>query len=401
MTFKAFQSALSDLTVIDLTAARSGPTAARQFADWGANVIRIEPANKSEYGDLGRRHGPDFQNLHRNKRGLALDLKAEEGREIVLKLAKTADVLLENFRPDVKKRLRLDYPAVSAVNPRIVYGSISGFGQDGPYANRPGLDQIAQGMGGHMMLTGEPGRGPMRSGAAINDVFAGILLANGIMNAIFERQKSGQGQWVSTSLLEAQIFLLDFQSARWTMDQDLPGQDGNNHASLVPMGAFRTRDGYVNIAPLPAMWAKCCKALGAEDLIDHPDFATQEVRKANRPALVDAINAITSTRDTTYWVDLMNEHGVPCGPIYTLQETFADPQVKHLGIAQSVHSEAIGRDIGLVGQPLRMSRSPTMIASPAPEAGEHSIEILHSLGYSDDQIADLEARNIVLARHPA
>ena len=398
MAFTALASALSDLTVLDLTGARSGPTTARQFADWGANVIRIERPVDSLEGDLGKRHGPDFQNLHRNKRSLGLDLKAPEGREIFLKLVERADVVLENFRPDVKHRLKIDYASLAELNPRIVYGSISGFGQDGPYAARPGLDQIAQGMGGHMTITGEPGRGPMRSGAAINDVFSGILLANGVMNALWERQRSGRGQWVHTSLVEAQIFMLDFQSARWTMERDLPGQEGAHHATLTPMGVFKTRDGYINIAPMPAGWPKFCNALGAPAMADDPDFATQEQRKAHRPRLIDAINAITSQHDSAHWIGIFNAEGVPCGPIYTVDQTFADPQVRHLGIAQTVHSEAMGRDLTIVGQPLHMSRSETRILNPAPECGAHTVEILSGLGYDTARIDALEQRGIILTR---
>ncbi|MFM9969048.1 MAG: CaiB/BaiF CoA transferase family protein [Burkholderiales bacterium] len=397
MTFKPFASALSDLTVLDLTGARSGPTAARQFADWGANVIRIEPASEGGFGNLGRRHAADFQNLHRNKRSLAVDLKAEEGREIILKLARNADVVLENFRPDVKRRLRLDYPALNAVNAGIVLGSISGFGQAGPYANRPGLDQIAQGMGGHMMLTGEPGRGPMRSGAAITDVFAGILLCNGVLTALHERNRSGMGQWVHTSLLQAQIFLLDFQAARWTMSGDLPGQEGNNHANIVPMGVFRASDGYVNIAPLPAMWEKCCEALGLQHLANHHDYATQDARKLHREALLEMMNTKTEQQDCAYWIELLNRASIPCGPVYTVQQTFDDPHVQQLGMTESVYSEALGHDLCLVGQPIGMNRSPTCIMSPAPECGEHTAEILAGIGYSDAQISDLNARKIILA----
>jgi len=396
MSFHGISSALSDLLVIDLTSARSGPTAARQFADWGANVIRIEPPKDSLYSDMGWRHGADFQNLHRNKRSLALDLKTDAGHEILLKLASRADVVIENFRPNVKHRLRVDYPAISAINPRVVYGSISGFGQDGPYAERPGLDQIAQGMGGHMMVTGEPGRGPMRSGAAINDVFAGLLCVNGILTALHERERSGRGQWIYTSLIEAQIFMLDFQAARWTMNADLPVQEGNNHSMMTPMGAFKTSNGYINIAPLPAMWRKCCQGLGAAHLADHPDYNTPEQRNAHRAQLVSAINVLTEARESEYWIETLNALGVPCGPIYTLDQTFADPQVRHLGIAQSVHADAIGHDITLIGQPIHMSRSTTRIADAAPGCGEHTEEILLDLGYQPEQIDALEERGIIL-----
>ena len=394
MAFEPASKALSGTLVLDLTRARAGPTAARQMADWGADVIKIEAPGQTASGDLGRRHGPDFQNLHRNKRSMTLDLKAPDGLAIFNRLAEKADVVIENYRPDVKHRLGIDYDSVRAINPRIVYASISGFGQDGPYRNRPGLDQIAQGMGGHMSVTGEPGRGPMRSGAAISDVTAGLLAANGIAIALLERERSGEGQWIQTSLLEAQIFLLDFQAARWLIDHEVPPQAGNNHPTNVPMGVFRTRDGHINIAPMPHMWELLCRTIGAEALIAHPDFATYDARYANRAAINAAIEEITIGRDSREWIDLLNQAGIPCGPIYTLDETFADPQVRHLGVAQDVESKALGR-ISVVGQPIHMSRTPTRLVAAAPEYGEHSDEVLGELGLDADEIADLRDRKVV------
>ena len=278
MTFKPASSALSHFKVLDLTRARAGPTAARQLADFGADVIKIETPGDKEYGDLGTRQGPDFQNLHRNKRGITLNLKSSEGLKIFLNLVKEADVVIENYRPDVKRRLKIDYEDVRAVNPRIVYASISGFGQTGPYANRPGLDQIAQGMGGHMSVTGPPGSGPWRSGTAISDLSAGLLAATGVLAALLERDKSGEGQWLHTSLLEAQIFLMDFQAARWLMSREVPPQVGNNHPTNVPMGTFKTKDSHVNIAPMSAMWGRFCKAIGLETIEADPKFSAPSGR---------------------------------------------------------------------------------------------------------------------------
>ena len=296
MVFQPASTVLSRYKVLDLTRARAGPTAARQMADWGADVIKIEAAGQMTSGDLGQRHGPDFQNLHRNKRSLTLDLKSPEGLEIFNKLAVEAVVVIENYRPDVKFRLKIDYETVKAFNPSIVYASISGFGQSGPYRDRPGLDQIAQGMGGHMSVTGAPGEGPMRSGAAISDMTAGLLAANGIALAMLEREHTGDGQWIHTSLLEAQIFLLDFQAARWTVEQEVPPQAGNDHPTNVPMGVFSTSDGYINLAPMGYMWAKLCGLLGLDDLIDHVEFATAEARIENRAAVNAAIEAVTPRR---------------------------------------------------------------------------------------------------------
>jgi crotonobetainyl-CoA:carnitine CoA-transferase CaiB-like acyl-CoA transferase len=389
---------LSHITVLDLTRARSGPTAVRQLADWGANVIKIETPGAPDSADLGRRHGPDFQNLHRNKSSMTLDLKSEEGHAVFMKMAADADVVVENMRPGVKHRLKVDYESVKAVNPRIVYGSISGFGQDGPYAERPCLDQIAQGMGGHMMVTGEPGTGPMRSGAAISDMTAGLLCANGIMLALYERERSGEGQWVQTSLLEAMIFLLDFQAARWLVDHEVPPQAGNHHPAITPMGAFRTRDGYINIAPMPDMWPRFCNVMGLDALPQDDRFATFEARYANRPALIEEIEAVTSTQDSAYWIELLNDARIPCGPIYTLDQAFADPQIVHTGIARKVHSEKMG-DFEIVGQPLHLTRTPNRHdagnVTTAPEYGEQTIDILERYGYSADEIAALQKGGVV------
>ena len=394
MVFQPASTVLSRYKVLDLTRARAGPTAARQMADWGADVIKIEAAGQMTSGDLGQRHGPDFQNLHRNKRSLTLDLKSPEGLEIFNKLAVEADVVIENYRPDVKFRLKIDYETVKAFNPSIVYASISGFGQSGPYRDRPGLDQIAQGMGGHMSVTGAPGEGPMRSGAAISDMTAGLLAANGIALAMLEREHTGKGQWIHTSLLEAQIFLLDFQAARWTVEQEVPPQAGNDHPTNVPMGVFSTSDGYINLAPMGYMWAKLCGLLGLDDLIDHVEFATAEARFENRAAVNAAIEAVTPRRSCAEWIELMNQAGIPCGPIYTLDQTFNDPQVRHLGVAQTVTSPVRG-DIEIVGQPIHMTRTPNRVVAPAPEYGEHTEEVLEALGYSDGDIAGFHERGVI------
>ena len=394
MSLQPASEVLSGYKVLDLTRARAGPTAARQMADWGADVIKIEAAGSPGSGDLGRRHGPDFQNLHRNKRSLTLDLKSPDGVGIFMKLAESADVIVENYRPDVKFRLGIDYESVRAINPRIVYASISGFGQDGPYRDRPGLDQIAQGMGGHMMVTGEAGQGPMRSGAAISDMTAGLLAANGIMMALLERERSGEGQWVQSTLLEAQIFLLDFQAARWLIDKEVPPQVGNNHPTNSPMGAYRTRDGHINIAPMPHMWEKLCRVIGRPELIDDPDYATYEARYDNRPALNATIEETVSERDSQEWIELLNEAGIPCGPIYTLDQTFADEQVRHLGVAQTVKSGELG-PIEVIGQPVHLSRTPNHMVAAAPEYGEHTDEVLGEIGYSADDVSGFRDRGVV------
>ena len=385
---------LARFKVIDLTRVRAGPTAVRQLADWGADVIKIEsPAGDSGLG--GERHGPDFQNLHRNKRSLALNLKAPEGVAVMKRLVTQADVVVENYRPDVKFRLGVDYESLKAINPRIVYASISGFGQDGPYRDRPGFDQIAQGMGGLMSITGEPGHGPMRVGIPVADLTAGVFAAMGILIALLEREQSGEGQWVTSSLLGAQISMLDFQAARWTIAKEVPGQAGNNHPTSIPTGVFATADGYINIAAAgDDIYRRLCKALGAEHLASDPRYASGRSRSENRDVLNEAIEAITRSRTSTDWIDALNKASVPSGPIYKMNEVFADPQVKHLRIARTLPHKVLG-DVEVVGQPIDLSRTPWSIRSATPEAGEHTDAILAEIGYSATEIARLHEGKVV------
>jgi crotonobetainyl-CoA:carnitine CoA-transferase CaiB-like acyl-CoA transferase len=305
-----------------------------------------------------------------------------------------ADVVVENYRPDVKHRLGIDYAALSKINSRLIYASISGFGEDGPYRDRPGVDQIAQGMSGLMSVTGEPGRGPMRVGTALADLSAGTFAAMGILVALYERERSGLGQWVQTSLLQAQIFMLDFQAARYLMSGEIAGQVGNNHPTGAPTGVLKTKDGYVNVAPTPVMWKRFCKSIGREDLVDHPDYATPKDRRRNREALNTLIGDITATMTSGALVEQLNDAGIPCGPIYSIDQTFADPQVRHLGIAQAVTSAALG-EITLVGQPFALSRTPSHLVSGAPEYGEHTGSILAELGYSADDIAQMRKAGVI------
>ena len=388
---------LKGLKVLDLTAHRAGPTAVRQLADWGADVIKIEPPGESK-GDVvgGNRMGFDFQNLHRNKRGMTLNLKTPEAHAIFMRLAKDADVVVENYRSDVKYRLKVDYDTIAAVNPRIVYGSISGFGQSGPDATRPGVDQIAQGMGGLMSITGEPGHGPMRVGIPIADLTSGIFLSQAILLALMQRMQTGKGQWVHTSLLESQIFMLDFQASRWLIAGEVPKQAGNDHPTGIPTGVFPTADGHINIAASgQGLWERFCKAIGWEQALSNPAYADGKLRSNNRHALNAEIGSITRTKPSAYWLETINKAGVPCGPINDIAAVFAEPQTQHLGIAKPVHHPVLG-DIRVVGQPINLTDNPQPEAlGPTPALGQHTDAILRELGYEAAAIADLRARGVI------
>jgi formyl-CoA transferase len=386
---------LNGITVLDLTLARAGPTAVRHFADWGADVIRIEPPASEGEDVAGRRHGFDFQNLHRNKRAVTLNLKTKEGHEAFMRLAATADVILENMRANVKHRLKVSYEDVKAINPGIVYGSISGFGQDGPYGPRAGVDQIAQGMGGLMSITGEPGRGPMRVGIPIDDLTAGNLLALGCMMALFDRQRTGVGRWVTTSLLEAQIFMLDFQASRWLMEGEIAGQAGNDHPTGIPTGVFPTSDGHITIAASSSrVFTRFCQAIGREDWLEKPDWKTQKGRSNDRKHINALISEITATKPSAHWIELMEANGIPCGPINTIDQVFADPQVKHLGMATKMASPYVGEK-EVVASAINISGFSKAIRRYTPDAGEHQDEVLKSVGYTDAELEDMRKKGAI------
>jgi len=390
-------TALAQLRIVDLTRVRAGPTCVRQFADFGADVIKVEsPPGVDPNDDMGGpRDGPDFQNLHRNKRAMTLNLKADEGREILYQLVRTADVVVENFRPDVKDRLGFDYATLKEINPRVILASISGFGQDGPYRERPGFDQIAQGMSGLMSVTGKPGEGPMRTGAAIADVAAGLYAALGVMTALLEREVSGEGQWVQSSLLNAGIGLMDFQAARYLVKGEVPEQVGNDHPTSMPTSAYRTADGYINVgASGDGMWARLVGALGRPELLERVEFKSQPERAKHRVALNAALNEAFATRPSADWIAVLNEAGVPTGPIYRVDQVFADPQVKHLGAAAPVKHPKLG-EIRIVNQPVKLSRTPALLATATPERGAHTDEILRELGYSDADVAALRSKRVI------
>lgn len=383
---------LCDLVVLDLTVARAGPTAVRQLADWGADVIRIEPP--SDDPGIGPQSS-DYLNLHRNKRSLTLDLKTDSGRATLHRLVAQADVLVENMRTPVKHRLGFDWDTVSAINPRIVLGSISGFGQSGPYAERGGVDQIAQGLGGMMSVTGLPGQGPVRAGVAISDVTAGLQLAVGVLVALHERERTGKGRWVHTSLLESMIAMLDFQAARWTIDGEVPGQAGNDHPTLTPMGTYPTADGHINIAaPWGRIWQSLCELLGLPELVSDERFATSPARTANKDALDQLITEALSDRNTHTWVDAMNDAGIPAGPVNDIGQTFADPQVQHLAIASPIAHPQLG-DIDVIRNAANLEGVPNTIRQPTPAAGADSDEILTQFGFDASEIIELRSNGVI------
>jgi crotonobetainyl-CoA:carnitine CoA-transferase CaiB-like acyl-CoA transferase len=395
MPFPHASKALARFTVLDLTRVRSGPTCVRQLADWGANVIKIESPPGVEEPMGGPREGPDFQNLHRNKRSMTLNLKSPKGLAAFKRMVKKADVVVENFRPDVKKRLGIDYKTLGRINPRIVYASISGFGQTGPYANRPGFDQIAQGMGGLMSITGLPGQGPVRVGIPVADLTAGLFAALGILVALIEREKSKKGQHIETSLLQAQIFMLDFQGARYLVSGEVAKQAGNNHPTSIPTGVFKTKDGYINIATTgQKIWQRFCETAGATALMENPDYQTAAARSKNRDALSAEIDRYLASASSAEWVERFNAAGVPSGPIYSIDQMFADPQVRHLAIAQSVTKKDKSK-MQLIGQPMLLSRTPSRLVARPPELGEHTNAILKEFGFSKKDIAALHKAKAV------
>lgn len=388
---------LSRFKVIDLTLARAGPSCVRTLADWGADVIRVEPppsdADASEL--VGKRDGSDFQNLHRNKRAITLNLKTDEGRRILMQLVEQADVIVENMRPGVTRRLGVDFESVKKCNPRIVYGSISGFGQYGPYSPRPSIDQIAQGMSGIMSVTGIPGQGPVRVGVAVTDIMAGAFLAQGILIALLDREVTGEGRWVQTSLIEAGITLLDFQATRWTMDKRVPPQEGNFHPTNTPMGLYPTADGFLNLAATSNKNFKTfCTLIDREKMASDPRFASPALRGRNKEALNELIANALRAKTSAEWFGMMVEAGLPCGPVYSIKDVFADPQVEALRIARPVAHPRLG-DIDLIAHPCEITGFDREIRTATPDLGQHNEEILRSLGYDSDAIEKLKAARVI------
>jgi crotonobetainyl-CoA:carnitine CoA-transferase CaiB-like acyl-CoA transferase len=391
-------SALSNLRVLDMSRVRAGPNCVRLLADFGADVIRIEPpkgVDPNEGMFAGNREGGDFQNLNRNKRAMTLNLKKPGALDIMMRLVKTADVVVENWRPDIKKKLGIDYESLAKVNPRIILASISGFGQEGPYASRPGFDQIMQGMGGLMSVTGIPGQGPVRAGLAVADMSAGLYAGIGILTALLERERSGKGQWVHASLLHAQIAMMDFQAARYLNEGDVAGQAGNDHPTSTPMGLFEASDGSFNLgASGQGNWVRLCELVQHPEWIADPDFVNEKSRTVNRPRCNKILNEVFRTNTVEYWVEALNNAGVPAGPVYNVPQMFADKHIKQANISKMVKDKA-GNEKGFITQPATLSRTPADVVTTAPQWGEHTQEVLSEVGYSADEIAKFQEQGVV------
>jgi len=384
---------LEHIRVVDMARVRSGPTAVRQLADMGAQVVQVtaRPEGATPFAV----HGSDYQMVNRNKRSLTLNLKDYRGQRIVKQLVERADVLVENFRPDVMERLGLEYKSLSTVNPRLIYASISGFGEEGPYRDRPGYDQIAQGMGGLMSVTGEPGRGPMRAGIPVADLTAGLFLAQGILVALLERERSGRGQKVTTSLLQAMVQMLDFQATRWLIDHDIPPQAGNDHPTAFPTGAIGTKDGLVNIAATTqAMWESLCRVVGAPELAEDERYRQPRSRSQHRGELTPMLQACIRQMGSEELIRRLNDAGVPSGPILNIREVFENEQVRAMEMTARVEHAMLG-EIELLGIPVRLSRTPGSVRTAAPDPGEHNDQILAELGYGPNERRTLYEAGVV------
>ena len=383
---------LDGVRIVDLTQVMGGPFCTMQLADLGADVIKVEPPA----GDLSRSMGgaalempgddnAPFFALNRNKRSIVLDLTRERDKAIFRALVRTADVVVESFRPGVTKRLGVDYEALAAVNPRLIYASISGFGQTGPYANRPGFDLIAQGMSGIMSVTGEPGGVPVKCGVPIADLSVGLIAANGVLAALIAREKTGRGQYIDTSLFESALAMCVWETTEYWASGDTPRALGSAHRLSAPYQALRTSDGYITLAALTSQqWVSLCDAIDRRELTKDSRFETNAARLANRSALVRELETALAERPTAEWVDRLLAAGVPAGPIHDFAQVFADAHTHARHMVEEIDHPAAGR-VRTLGFPLKMSDTPLRVRRPPPLLGEHSIEILRELGMEDGE----------------
>ena len=392
--------ALEGIKVLDLSRALAGPYCTMMLADMGAEVIKLEMPGK---GDDSRSWGPPFvegesayfMSINRNKKSITLNMKNEQSKEIVTKLIKQADVLVENFRPGAMDRLGFGYDAVKEMNPGIIYSSISGFGQDGPYRMLPGFDQVLQGMGGLMSITGEPGGPPIKVGVAIADIAGGMFAAFGIVTALFNREKTGKGQMVDVSLLDSQVAWLTYRAGAYFASGEVPQPVGSGHPVIVPYQAFKAKDVYINIAVgNDQLWEKFCKAVGLESVMDDPKFATNAKRVENRGEIVKIVGDLIVTKEGQEWLNILEEAGVPCGPIYSVDKIFSDPQVLHRQMMQELDHTKVGK-VKVTGIPVKLSETPGEVQTPPPYLGEHTQEVLKELGYGDQDLETLRQEKVI------
>ena len=391
---------LAGIRVLDFTHIAAGPLATSMLGDMGAMVIKVEAPGR---GDPTRQYdevfpdadGSYFLGINRSKRSVTIDLKTKDGLEIVRKLAMQSDVVVENYRPGALRKLGLDYPGMARLNKNIIYCSIAAFGTTGPYAARPGMDILVQGMGGLMGLTGEPGQSPVKVGAPIADFIGSYLALYGITLALLAREKQGFGQLVEISLLDGQIASLANYITGFHASGQPDGPSGGQHPQIVPYQVFGASDGYLIVACLTeGFWSNLCPAIGRPDLVDDPRFATNKVRTRNRDVLIPILAAIFEKRTRAEWMELLAAADVPCGPVNALSDTFSDPQVRHNEMVQEVMHPKAGR-IKVPGVAVKLSRTPGRISAPPPMLGEHTEEVLADLGYSPGAIAGLRASGAI------
>lgn len=391
---------LEGVRVIDLSMFLAGPYCTQQLADLGAEIIKIEPRQ----GDSTRALPPHFHHgesmyfisTNRSKKAMSIDLTRPGGREILHSLVATADVVVDNFRPGIMKKLEADYETLARINPRIVCCSISGFGQDGPYASRPAYDMIVQALSGGMSITGEPGGRPVRAGIPIGDICAGLHAVIGIQAALRERERSGMGQFIDISMLDVQIAMLSYQGVYHLFSGEVPSGQGRGHASIPTYAAVQSGDqrDVLICANTERMWVSLCEVLELPGLPADPRFLTNEMRHTHREALMPLLEAAFAKRTRTEWLDKLNACGVPCAPVNTIADALVDPQVLHRGMVGKVE-HTLGGEIGLLGNPIKMSRSPSAPVRSPPVFGQHTDEVLHDAGFSSAQIAQWREQGLV------
>jgi crotonobetainyl-CoA:carnitine CoA-transferase CaiB-like acyl-CoA transferase len=392
------KQALEGIRVLDATQVMAGPFCTMLLGDLGADVIKVEPPEGDTTRTMAGSRGtesPGFWSINRNKRGVVLDLKDPRGQEVFRALAARADILVENYRPGAMDALALGYEELHGINPGLVYASISGFGATGPYASRGGFDLVAQGMSGIMSVTGEPGRAPVKCGVPLTDLAAGLLALQAILAAHIHRLRTGEGQRVDTSLLEAGIALSIWESAQYFSGGGIPEPMGSAHRMFGPYQAIRCADGYVTLgAANKRTWERLATALGRPDLVDRPEYAEAADRVRNRLRLAEEIEAVTATQPRAHWMQVLEDAGVPCGPILDYEEVFADPHVRERGMVQEMDHPEGGR-VRVVGPAVKLSETPARLRRPSPRLGEHTAEVLREIGYSEADIQALAASGAV------